>query len=98
MTIPCVYLVICFVITGEEVGLTDYLIWPHFERFPNLKIFLQWDLMAPGNFPNLEPWIEKMKLTPGVKATFNTPETHLKFSQGLATGSPPYDLGLEEDE
>ena len=39
-----------------------------------------------------------MKETPGVKATYNTPETHLAFGKGLASGAPPYDLGLEEDQ
>ena len=73
------------------------MIWPHIERFPALKVFIGFDAMPEGLYKGIETWKNHMMKTPGVKATFNPVETHVTFGQGLASGSPPFNLHLDEE-
>lgn len=81
---------------GAEVGFTDLMIWPWFERFRSLKSLLNNEL-DKERFPKLTAWIKSMTLLESVKKTSVRQDHLIVFTkQSLTTPEPDYDIGLEK--
>jgi len=79
----------------DTPGMLDYMIWPWFERLPVIKLFkacqgFDFDGMKK-EAPLLESWRQAMKEDSAVKATFLSPQIHMKFIENYFGGKPNYD-------
>ncbi|XP_066288703.1 glutathione S-transferase omega-1-like isoform X2 [Branchiostoma lanceolatum] len=80
--------------SGDKAGALDYNLWPFFERLCVLKP-IGFELSV-DQFPKLSTWVERMMQLPEVKACYFPPELHVQFGKTMISGSPDYDIGLEE--
>ena len=81
-------------ISGLEVGMVDYHVWPWFERLPIMKELHGHSMMTSDRYPKLSAWVKVMQETAGVKETRLDLYSHLKFIQGLLNNNPPFDFGI----
>ncbi|XP_053649938.1 pyrimidodiazepine synthase isoform X2 [Cherax quadricarinatus] len=82
----------CF-FAGAKPGMLDYMIWPWVERLPMAQQMAGDDDALPEErYLKLLSWMTNMKEEPAVRATFMSPETHLKFLLSHISGSPEYDM------
>ena len=79
---------------GKRPGITDYMIWPWFERFRSLKTISNYEV-DKKRFPKLQGWYIKMILLPEVKETHTIKEYMVEFYKvSLTNQEPDYDFGL----
>ncbi|TRY99574.1 hypothetical protein DNTS_032884 [Danionella cerebrum] len=74
---------------GDSISMTDYLIWPWFERAEMMGVM---HLLA--DTPELKKWVEQMFDDPAVKATMFNSEVHKVFFDSYMDGKPNYDFDL----
>ena len=78
--------------------MVDYMIWPWFERFENLKSIAP-NCLDEERFKKLNEWIKRMLELPAVKETLSNPENMLDFYKVSITNKEPYyDIGLPIEE
>lgn len=80
----------------DKPAMVDLLIWPHFERIPVVATTEPRVAIDKEKFPRLAAWFAATSSLPAVKATAFDVATHLRFFESFQSGSPNYDLGLEE--
>nr|AYN44516.1 glutathione S-transferase O2 [Brachionus plicatilis] len=81
---------------GKDVGFTDLMIWPWFERIRSLKSLLNNEL-DKERFPKLTTWIKNMTLLDSVKKTSVRQDHLIVFTkQSTTSAEPDYDIGLEK--
>ncbi|GBP19006.1 Pyrimidodiazepine synthase [Eumeta japonica] len=78
---------------GDEPGLVDYTIWPFLERFEALPLLGKTDFAIDRTkYALLVTYMDAMKQVPAVKAYGLPAETHKKFTESRASGSPDYNM------
>lgn len=78
---------------GDKPGMTDYMIWPWFERLEMLKIVVGEQFKVPRDrFLRLMEWSKAMLEDEAVKSFYLEPEVHAKFLRGRRAGVPDYDI------
>lgn len=83
---------------GKNPGITDYMIWPWFERFETLKPLTNNEL-DKKRFPKLTAWVQRMQKQDAVKQCASEPSQILEFYKvSLTNQEPDYDIGLEKPE
>nr|QUF59394.1 glutathione S-transferase GSTO2 [Brachionus angularis] len=81
---------------GKNLGFTDLMIWPWFERFRSLKSLINNEL-DKKRFPKLTNWVKRMLKLNAVKQTSVQEEHMLEFyKQSLTNQELDYDVGLEK--
>lgn len=76
-------------------GIVDYMIWPWFERFENLRPLAN-NKLDETRFEKLNNWIKRMLDLPAVKETLSNPENMVYFYKvSLTNKEPNYDIGLD---
>jgi len=85
---------------GEaQPGWLDYMIWPWFERINIYQMVYKGEaqLSYPTTrFPLLTAWMSNVRTDPAVEQYLLDDETHAKFVRTLVSGSPNYDLLLNQ--
>jgi len=82
---------------GKQVGITDYMIWPWFERFESLKSLTNYQI-DKERFPKLTKWINRMLKLPAVKETKTPEDQMVEFYKTSLTNEPDFDVGLPKRE
>ena len=76
---------------GSKPGMTDYMLWPWFERLP-LLTEVGYEFNADGQFPKLAAWIKGMEGSEAVRKVKVPDEITKKFYKGYKDGKVEYDL------
>lgn len=80
---------------GKQPGITDYMIWPWFERFESLKSLIN-DSIDEKRLPKISKWIKRMlKLKPIIETKSDETQMVEFYKVSLTNQEPPYDIGLE---
>ncbi|XP_077438295.1 glutathione S-transferase omega-1-like [Vanacampus margaritifer] len=74
---------------GDSVNMTDYMIWPWFER---LEAFGLNDCLDAA--PELKTWMELMSKDPTVKISGHSVDIYKAYYQTYMEGKPHFDYGL----
>ena len=83
---------------GKNPGLTDFMIWPWFERFQLLKVLTNYEL-DEKRFKKLKKWIDKMQKLEAVRENTTNEEQMVEFyKMSLTNKEPDYDIGLPSIE
>ncbi|KAG5669332.1 hypothetical protein PVAND_017220 [Polypedilum vanderplanki] len=65
---------------GEKPGMTDYMIWPWFERFEVLNFMLEEKFkLDKDRFPKLSEWFDGMMNDEAVRRNFIDIDDHYRF-------------------
>lgn len=79
---------------GGKPGMIDYMIWPWFERFENLKTLTNNEL-DKERFPKILKWVARMEKDKAVIETKANKEHMIEFYKtSLKNQEPDYDIGL----
>ena len=77
--------------------LIDFYIWPHMERLVIQKDLVSADMaLSQDRYPKVLQWVDNITAVPAVKATQLSAEKHSNFVASYRTGTPNYDIALEE--
>jgi glutathione S-transferase len=76
---------------GSKPGMTDYMIWPWFERLP-LLIEFGYEFNDDGKLPKLAAWVKEMEGNENVQKIKNPDELSKKFFEGYRQGKVEYDF------
>lgn len=63
--------------------MSDYNIWPVFERLPAMEVFQPLALVPRAKFPKVMAWVEKMYQDPVVKECLFSTELHVQYMRKL---------------
>ncbi|BFZ11245.1 hypothetical protein BsWGS_14284 [Bradybaena similaris] len=77
---------------GDQVGFSDYMIWPWFERLPVLKDITEFNVSAE-KYPHLRAWVDRMWKDPVVLKCMIDPQLMIDHYQFYRTGKPDFTLG-----
>ena len=78
--------------TGDEVMMTDFLLWPTFERLLSKGFIIDSDEM-----PTLAAWLDNMGKLTAVIDIRNTANGYRRYWDSQKSGHTKYDLDLEVD-
>eukprot|EP00091_Calanus_sinicus_P012953 TRINITY_DN28909_c0_g1_i1.p1 TRINITY_DN28909_c0_g1~~TRINITY_DN28909_c0_g1_i1.p1 ORF type:complete len:133 (+),score=35.00 TRINITY_DN28909_c0_g1_i1:78-476(+) len=85
---------------GEDLpGYLDYMIWPWMERIEGFPLIFPGEsrlAYESSKFLLLNTWMSKMKTDPAVDEYILDTETHAEFFRTMVSGSPNYDLLLNQ--
>jgi len=80
-------------ISGDKVGMGDYLIYPVFERWECVYLLTKKPLPAPSSYPKIFSWIAAMHALPAVQKEGKVAAQHLKLFEASIKGEPgDYDV------
>jgi len=80
-------------ISGDKVGLADYLVYPMFDRFEAVYLLASRPVPDATKYPKIINWIKAMRSLDAVKKESKTPEEHLNIMQSyMKKEVPNYDL------
>ncbi|XP_061693103.1 glutathione S-transferase omega-1-like [Syngnathoides biaculeatus] len=74
---------------GDRVTMTDYMMWPWFERIEPLEVN---DCLDGA--PELKKWVERMSQDPVVKVSGHSTDTYKTYYKTYLEGKPNFDYGL----
>jgi glutathione S-transferase len=77
---------------GKKPGMLDYMIWPGCERSNVISLLSDKYELDNERFSKLIEWRDTMSKDQAVKASYASPDNHLKFLQSRRDGIPNYDL------
>ena len=78
--------------TGDEVMMTDFLLWPTFERLLSKGFIIDSEEM-----PTLAAWVDNMGKLSAVIDIRNTANGYRRYWDSQKSGHTKYDLDLEVD-
>lgn len=83
-----------YYLLGKNLGFTDLMIWPWFERFHCLRSLTNNEITS-DKYPKLTKWIQRMNNHEAVKETATDEEVMIKYYKTLLSGKEvDYDIGL----
>ncbi|XP_059150014.1 pyrimidodiazepine synthase-like [Physella acuta] len=77
---------------GEQVGFSDYMIWPWFERMPMLKDVTNFTI-CPLKYPHITAWVDRMWQDPVVQACMTDRKMLTVHYEKYRTGKPDFTIG-----
>ncbi|KAH9489973.1 Glutathione S-transferase omega-1 [Bulinus truncatus] len=80
---------------GRNVGFSDYMIWPWFERLSVLKDINEF-IICPQTYPRITAWIERMWQDPVVLKCMIDPKMMTEHYAQYRTGKPDFTIGAEK--
>jgi len=73
--------------TGDAVAITDFLLWPLFERSLAKGLVLD-------SLPKLSGWVERMSILSAVKDVRNSRKGYELYWKSQRSGSTNYDIDV----
>ena len=85
---------ISFIISGNEVSIYDYYIWPFVRRFVMLNEIFNKKIFDEKRCPKLHAWMLAMADTPGAQGITVTINEMTPFYIGIMNSKRDYDHAL----